>query len=117
MVIAPGQEWDRRWIKNMEHAFRFMRPTTMNFSALVEPVAGVVDAPEQATLRPYYSPSWRVVLRFYVHDRLGYPPEIPDGYVMPGWIKGLPLERSCLVCRGSYLAWGCIHEQGARKPW
>lgn len=39
-----------------------------------------------ATLRRYRHPGWKIILAFYVDDRLG---GLEPGMVMPGWIEGM----------------------------
>ena len=52
-----------------------------------------------ATLQHLRHLGWRVLLPFYVDDRLSL--KLPQGYVMPGWVAGEELEMShlCEVCR------------------
>jgi hypothetical protein len=116
MVIAPGEAFDRRWVEGRHYAFRFLR-SAVDFTSFADDGDPLYPAPEieRATLRRYYSPSWRIRLTFYVHDRLGFPPTIPTGYVWPGWIEGLPLlARSCMACRREG---PCGHEYRRHRSW
>lgn len=89
MIIAPGNPIDRTWWRDRTHAVKFMdRP---------EPNWWEPSAPSEtrmATLRRYFCPSWKIILPFYVDDRLSLI--IPDGYVMPGQIVGQRLEMCSL---------------------
>jgi hypothetical protein len=105
MIIAPGSPIDRRWWPDGHSiAVHFVErvrvsewdPSPPRWSPLAE-----MDYPpiQSATLRRHWHPSWKVHLSFYVDGRIGQ--ELPQGYVMPGWIHGVELEQShlCEVCR------------------
>lgn len=92
MIIAPGNPIDRTWWLDRTYAVRFVdRPEP----DLWEPRAPFET--RMATLRRYFCPSWKVVLPFYVDDRLCGV--IPPGYVMPGWVMGQPPEMCSLAER------------------
>jgi hypothetical protein len=93
MVIAPGELIDRAWYERM-YAVRFMQPVTFSVFDLdtPEPLCAMPTMTHTATLRRYMHPGWKVFLGFYVDDRIF--PDLPVGYVMPGWVHGVQLE-SC----------------------
>lgn len=92
MVIAPGEFIDRSWFERT-YAVNFMVPREQIFTAEMPPLAPMPPT-YHATLRRYVHPAWKVRLAFYVDDRIF--PLIPHGYVMPGWVQGVPLEQSPL---------------------
>jgi hypothetical protein len=94
MIIAPGEAIDRNWLVHPSGVILFL--------ADPEPISAWQDfAPlpeiQHATLRRYWHPAWKVLLSFYVDDRLNT--NIPVGYVMPGWIPGQQLESCSLEDR------------------
>lgn len=100
MVIAPGSPIDRTWAVKADRAVRFMEaPPFMPWSTVQSEQYLCESTPVQmATLQRMRAPGWKIILSFFVDDRLaiGSPdgtPVIPRGYVMPGWVEGEQLER------------------------
>ncbi len=79
MLIAPDTDLDRSWFPSERSAVQYVDEVQANVRL--------------GTLRRYYHPSWRVLLKFFVDAEL---PDIPVGYVMPGWVHGERLESSPL---------------------
>jgi hypothetical protein len=93
MIIAPGEEIDRTWLVHPSSVILFVA------DSIPAATFGDFEVPEiqHATLRRYWHPAWKVLLSFYVDDRLST--NIPAGYVMPGWIPGQQLEQCSLEDR------------------
>jgi hypothetical protein len=111
MVIAPGHSIDRTWWKRDTYAVRFVQPmvTTAYYEPTPDQLCSMPEI-ETASFQRLRHPSWKVVLGFYVHDALNL--ELPLGYVMPGWVVGIPggvLESSPLYHRhdGVMCCWAC----------
>lgn len=106
MLIAPDSpQWDRKWFDHgRNYCMRFIDPpdTSVQWPSAeaIEP-RDFYGRERSATLRSLVAPGWKVPLAFMVDDRLGLNPDIPRGYVMPGWLWGVPKEQShlCEVCR------------------
>lgn len=92
MIIAPGNPIDRTWWRDRTYAVRFMDRPEQDWW---EP--GAPYGTQMAPLRRYFHPSWKIVLPFYVDDRLRGI--IPPGYVMPGWVVGQVPEMCDLAER------------------
>lgn len=106
MLIAPeSPRWDRKWFDHgRHHHMRFMDPPDSPADwADAGPIVSsdFYGREHSATLRHVIAPGWKVPLAFWVDDRLGLVPEIPCGYVMPGWLWNVSKESSplCRVCR------------------
>ncbi len=110
MIIAPGQDVDRNWVpEGAGSGWCWMpRPSLAPVTwSLPHELDWVTDdariQPEKALPQRWSSPSWSIDLWFYVWDRLivrgGV--KLPTGYVLPGLVVGVHLERSdlCVVCR------------------
>jgi hypothetical protein len=88
MIIAPGEDVDRDWVELSGFAILF--PTRAEPVGFLEMTA-LMPEPKTASFRRYWHPAWKVLLGFFVDDRLDS--NIPAGYVMPGWIPGTQLEQ------------------------
>lgn len=98
MIIAPGELIDRQWsFVGIDFSIKFVRyqPVLVRWLDESETTIPLGDDIGTATLRRYRHPAWRILLPFFVDSRIG--DHLPYGYVMPGWIHGVPLESHPLT--------------------
>lgn len=110
MVIAPGEPVDRTWFESSYAGVRWVpqREVPFTFELATDSILDELPEPLRATLHTYHHPAWRILLRFFVDDRLGpVSPVIPLGYVLPGSVHGVKLESR---------PWG-IWTHDARNHW
>lgn len=103
MMIAPDSpDVDRKWFPRDSYKICFMdRPGPVTWTVEIVDPTTEMPAIRWASLRRYFHPGWKIVLAFWVDDRLGLTePKLPTGYVMPGWVHGRTLDSRpvCQIC-------------------